>query len=72
MYSLKQIRASLENLPTVSEKSVAIEKLKDAENALKGALVDMDAWTVCTRNCLDTLLGCMMAVEAIIGEDKNG
>ena len=49
-----------------------LEQLSSAIDALEDAVKSMDELTVKGRNSVDTLLGCMMAVEQIIGEDNNG
>lgn len=73
MVTLKQICSALENLNVLGgDKDAVLEKLNCAINAAEDALNSMEYLQVCTRGCVDTLLGCMMATEAIIGEDGNG
>ena len=67
MYSLTQIREALNglNLPT--------QHIDAAMESLFGLLGDLDDVPVKGRANLDTLLGCMLAVEQIIGEEaENG
>lgn len=72
--SIFQIIEALENLCILGgDKEAAIEELKEAQTALQEALTDMDGLTVAGRGALDTLLGCMMAVESMTGKgDENG
>lgn len=63
MISLKQIAPALDSLGVDAEHlSLAIDEL----TALLAVLDDVEAKG---RERVDTLLGCMMAVEAIIGKD---
>ena len=63
MISLKQIAPALDSLGVGTEHlSLAIDEL----TALLEALDDVE---VKGRDRVDTLLGCMMAIEAIIGKD---
>lgn len=43
-----------------------------AIDELKIALTELDEVEVKGRKTVDTLLGCMMAIEAIIGDNNNG
>lgn len=74
MYSLKQIYNSLESVtPIDGDKNKAREQIASAITALKDSIDSMEELQISGRFNLDTLLGCMMAVEQIIGEgDKNG
>ena len=48
-------------------------KIHEAINILENLLVELDEVEVKGRQRVDTLLGCMMAIEAIIGkEDADG
>lgn len=69
MVSLRQIYSALDALPTPSVKDSALEQFSSAIDALEDALKSMDTLQVCTRDCVDTLLGCMIATEAIIGKE---
>lgn len=66
MISINKIRDALEKI------GVDTIHLEAAFAELKKALADLDEVEVKGRNNVDTLLGCMMAVEAIIGDEKNG
>lgn len=65
MYDLQQIMAALVKL------GVDTTRLSAAISELKQALADLDDVEVKGRQRVDTLLGCMMAIEAILGEEQN-
>ena len=69
MYSLKTIREALLKLEQSEDRDNAIQKIKDAEDIIARSLLDLDAVCVNGRQNVDTLLGCMMALEAIVGKD---
>lgn len=72
MYSLDQIISAIETLCVLGgDKDPVVEKLKQAKEMLEDALKDMNGLTVAGRNILDTLLGCMMAIETIVGGETN-
>lgn len=66
MFSIIQIIDALEKL------GVDTIHLESAFTELKKVLADLDEVEVKGRDNVDTLLGCMMAVESIIGDEKNG
>lgn len=69
MITLKQL------IPALISLDVSDEKVQDAINALLQLQSELDNVEVKGRTKVDTLLGCMMAVDAIIGkdgEDVNG
>ena len=71
-YSLRQIQHAIEALPIQGgDKDAVMEQLSCAIDAAEDALKSMDTLQVVTRGCVDTLLGCMMAAEAIAGKDNN-
>ena len=72
--SIHMISETVEKLDIQSgDKKTVHENLKHAEDALQRALCNMDEFSVQGRNAVDALFGCMMAVEAIIGENpENG
>lgn len=72
MVTLRQIDSAIDSLKCNGDKDAVLEQISCAIDALKDALNGMDELNVKGRDNVDTLLGCMMAVEAIIGEDKNG
>lgn len=51
---------------------VDVEHIEKAIAELNALLVELDEVEVKGRQNVDTLLGCMMALEAIIGETQNG
>ena len=63
MVSLKQIAVALISL------GVSEEHIELAIAELRGLLAELDEVEVKGRQNVDTLLGCMMAIEAIIGKD---
>ncbi len=63
MVTLKQI------IPALVCVGGETEHLDKAIAELKAALTDLDNIEVKGRQNVDTLLGCMMAIEAIIGKD---
>ena len=67
MVSLKQIAVALISL------GVNEHHINEAIEALTHLLIELDEVEVKGRQSVDTLLGCMMAIEAIIGkEGENG
>lgn len=67
MITLKQIIPALQTL------GVSTEHIEAAMTELRGLLAELDEVEVKGRTKVDTLLGCMMALDAIIGkEEVNG
>ena len=66
MITLKQIIPALQTL------GVSTEHIEAAMSELRGLLAELDEVEVKGRQKVDTLLGCMMAIDAIIGEKQNG
>lgn len=64
--SLKQLGAALASL------GVGEKQIEDATLALRDLIAELDGVEVKGRQNVDTLLGCMMALDAIIGEENNG
>lgn len=64
--TLKQLIPALQCL------GVSVGRIETAIAELRGLLAELDEVEVKGRQNVDTLLGCMMALEAIIGEQKNG
>lgn len=48
------------------------EYIESAIDNLKNAAEAMNTVSVCGRSNVDKLLGCMMAIDLIIGEEKDG
>ena len=73
-YSLKQIRQALDALRALGgDKEPILKKLDQATEILKEALKELDEIEVAGRGAVDCLLGCMMAIEKIVGkEDADG
>ena len=59
-------------IPALISIGVDGEHIEKAIAELNALLTKLDEVEVKGRPNVDTLLGCMMAVEAIIGEQKNG
>ena len=67
MITLKQL------IPALVSVGVKTENIYAAINELQNLLVALDEVEVKGRQNVDTLLGCMMALESIIGkEDEHG
>ena len=66
MITLKQI------IPALISLGVSTEHIEAAIDELRGLLAELDEVEVKGRQKVDTLLGCMMAIDAIIGEKQNG
>ena len=66
MISLQQIKLALVSL------GVDKSEVNEAIHTLQGLLAKLDEVEVKGRKNLDALLGCMMALESIIGEKQNG
>lgn len=67
MITLKQI------IPALISLGVSVEHIEAAIDELRSLLAELDEVEVKGRKNVDTLLGCMMAIEAIIGkEDADG
>ena len=72
-YSIQLIQNAIANLTILDgDKEPILEQLSYAMDAAKDALKSMDGLTVKGRENVDVLLGCMMAMDAIIGEANNG
>ena len=64
---------NLRNLiPFLLSLGVDASRATEAIGLLKDLLAELDEVEVKGRKNVDTLLGCMMAIEAIIGEKQNG
>ena len=67
MITLKQI------IPALASVGVGAEHIEQAMKELHALLDELDEVEVKGRQNVDTLLGCMLALEAIIGkEGDNG
>ena len=65
MITLKQIIPALQTL------GVSTERIEAAMAELRGLLAELDEVEVKGRTKVDTLLGCMMALDAIIGKEEQ-
>lgn len=66
MVTLQQLISALESL------GVSAEHIELAISELRGLLMELNEVEVKGRAKVDTLLGCMMALDAIIGDKKGG
>lgn len=66
MITLKQL------IPALISLGVDKSKANEAIHALQDLLNELDEVEVKGRQKVDTLLGCMMAIDAIIGDKQNG
>lgn len=68
MITLKQL------IPALVSLGVSEEHINEAIEALTQLLIELDEVEVKGRQSVDTLLGCMMALDAIIGNrrEENG
>ena len=58
-------------IPALISLGVSEEHIELAIAELRGLLAELDEVEVKGRQNVDTLLGCMMALEAIIGKENN-
>ena len=71
-FSLQQIIDALDNLCVLEgDKAPILLKLDEARQFIKTALQDMNGLSVQGRGALDTLLGCMMGLESIVGKESD-
>lgn len=59
-------------IPALITLGVSADKVNEAIDALEQLLSELDEVEVKGRQNVDTLLGCMMAIDAIIGNRKDG
>lgn len=59
-------------IPALISLGVDKSKANEAIHALQDLLTELDEVEVKGRQKVDTLLGCMLAIEAIIGDKQNG
>lgn len=64
--TLKQI------IPALISIGVSTEHIEAAMAELRDLLAELDEVEVKGRQKVDTLLGCMMTIDAIIGEKQDG
>lgn len=65
MITLKQL------IPALVSLGVSEQHIELAIAELRGLLAELDEVEVKGRTNVDTLLGCMMAIEAIVGKDGD-
>lgn len=64
--NIKNIRAAMRRM------DVDTTRLDAAETAMREALAELESIPVQGRDRVDIMLGCMMAIEAMIGEEAGG
>ena len=72
MVTLRQIYSAIDSLNCDGDKDDVLMQLSNAIDALEDAVLGMDELAVKGRNSVDTLLGCMMAIDSITGEKNDG
>ena len=71
--SLRMIYDSIASLEVFGgDKDAVLESISQAIDSIESAITSMDSLQVCSRQSVDTLLGCMLAAESIAGVNKNG
>lgn len=65
MVNLKQLTTALQTL------GVGRKHIDNAIEELEELLIDLESVPVSGRKSVDTMLGCMMAIDMIIGEEKE-
>lgn len=63
--NIKNIRAAMRRM------GVDTTRLDAAETAMREALAELESIPVKGRDQVDIMLGCMMAIEAMIGEEAG-
>ena len=61
----------LQLIPALLSLEISEEHINNAVTELRSLLSELDEVEVKGRQKVDTLLGCMMALEAIIGKEAN-
>jgi hypothetical protein len=72
MVTLRQIYSAIDSLDCTGDKDAVLEQIACAIDALEDAAKSLDGLTVKGRDSVDTLLGCMMAIDSITGVKKDG
>lgn len=66
MINLKQLIPALQSL------GVSVDRINIVIEELSNLLDELDEVEVKGRQNVDTLLGCMMAIDAIVGNQREG
>ena len=66
MINLKQL------IPALLSLGISAERISNAIEQLNALLNELDEVEVKGRQNIDTLLGCMMAIDAIVGNQREG
>jgi hypothetical protein len=70
MVSLREIKNALVGIQQDSQDTERL--IDEAIGILAAAQEAMNTISVCGRHDVDALLGCMIGIDLLIGEDKNG
>ena len=70
-FNLNQIKNALNTLCTIGGSTdVAVGRIENAKLLLEEAIQELNGIPVAGKGALDCLLGCIMALEVIIGENE--
>lgn len=70
-FDLTQIADALKTLCAIGGSTeIAVGKIENAKGLLQEAIHELNGVPVAGKGALDCLLGCILAVEQIIGEDE--
>lgn len=71
--NLNRVSKALENLEVLDDfgKNEAIDHLRSAINELKIVKDEMEIIPIQGRDRVDTLLGCMLGIDMIIGKEED-
>jgi len=70
MVTLGEIKQALSGID--HDGTGGVKQIEEAVQSLKAAQKAMDTIPVCGRHDVDALLGCMIGIDLLIGEEKNG
>lgn len=70
MVSIYEIKNALVEIQQNSDNAERL--IEEAIGNLRAAQEEMNTISVCGRHDVDALLGCMLGIDLIIGEDKDG
>ncbi len=70
-FNLNQIRDALKTLCTIGGSTeIAVGKIDNAKLLLEEAIQELNGVPVAGKGALDCLLGCILALEVITGENE--
>ena len=71
MVTLLKIKKAIEKMMRGREDSQALDLINDAIDALRALCDALDDVSVCGRENVDAMLGCMVGLDMIIGKEDN-